>query len=201
MKKEKTNMLYSISEENNGIITTKSLEAHGISRVHIPALIKEGLLVKEAHGIYYCANEFPDELRILQERSKKIIFSYATALFLWGLADRVPHIIDITVPQGYNTKRLQNANSKLRFHYVNRNKLDIGISETKTTNGNLVKLYDRERCIIDVVKAKEKIEKQLYLQSLKEYFSSPEADTAKLIKYSKLFNIENQIRSYMEILS
>ncbi|MBR5901315.1 type IV toxin-antitoxin system AbiEi family antitoxin domain-containing protein [bacterium] len=200
MRELQNDIIKTLSKKTNGMITTAQLEKAGVSRVYIPNLIKEGLLIKEAHGIYYYYDEFPDKLRILQEKSQKLIFSFGTALFLWNLSDRAPHTIDITVPQGYNTARLKNSDPNLRFHYASQKKWEIGITKTRTPNGNLVNLYDKERCIIDLVKAKQKTEKQLYLQALKEYFSDPSANISKLLKYAKLFNQENIIRNYLEIL-
>jgi hypothetical protein len=34
------------------------------------------------------------------------IFSHGTALFFWGISGRVPHILDLTVPQEANTQKL-----------------------------------------------------------------------------------------------
>ncbi len=40
---------------------------------------------------------------------------------------------------------------------------------------------------------------QLYTQTVKDYFRSG-ADCRKLLKYGKQFGIEEQIRTYMEVL-
>ena len=50
-------------------------------------------LVKEGRGIYYYADEFPDELQIIQANNPKVIYSYGTALYLWDMSDRTPHAI------------------------------------------------------------------------------------------------------------
>lgn len=65
-------------------------------------------------------------------------------------------------------------------------------------NGN-VSLYDKERCICDLIRNKDKIEMQLYSQAMKEYFKG-KSNPRKLLKYSKLFKIEDKVRDYMEVL-
>ncbi len=65
----------------------------------------------------------------------------------------------------------------------------------------MVKLYDRERCIVDLIKRKDKIEKQLFLQALHVYFEDSTTDKTALIKYAKIFNIEEKVRDYMDILN
>ena len=190
-----------LAKLNGGMITTAQIENCGINRVMIRGLMEDGILTREAHGIYYYAEELPDDLQILQKRSPKLIFSYGTALYLWDMSDRTPHIWDITVPQGFNGSRIIKNNPNIRLHYISTDKWSVGITETKTPDGNTVRLYDKERCIVDLVKRKDRIDKQLYLQSLREYFSSKETDTNKLLKYAKIFHVETPVRDYVEILT
>lgn len=189
-----------IGEKNAGIITTKQIEDAGISRGFIKTFVVDGRLIKEAKGLYSLANEFPDEYVILQKRSEKMIFSYGTALYLWGMADRVPHIISVTVPQGFNSTRIKKHNEKIKFHYVKKDVWDLGITYTYTSLGNKVMLYDKERCICDLVMLKNEVDKQLYIQAIKEYFYGS-YNARKLIKYAKALGVEEKIRDYMEILT
>ena len=50
-------------------------------------------------------------------------------------------------------------------------------------------------------KKKDKIDKQLYLQALREYFNDRTNDHAQLIRYAKIFHIERPVRDYMDILT
>jgi hypothetical protein len=60
-------------------------------------------------------------------------------------------------------------------------------------------LYDKERCLCDMIRARRRIDLQLYTQALKQYFAQG-ADTRKLLKYGKRLGVEDQIRTYMEVL-
>ena len=189
-----------LASATSGIITTKQIEEAGIYRGMTGHFVEEGLLVKEAKGIYSLADEFPDEYLLLQIRSQKMIFSYGTALYLWEMSDRVPHVLDVSVPQGFNGSRILKDNNKLKIHYVQKEKWNIGIAETKTSLGNKVKLYDKERCICDFIMSKKEIDKQLYIQAVKDYFNGYH-DTRKILKYAKEFHIEDKVRDYMEVLT
>ena len=201
LREQRIELLKELAKQTGGMITTSQIEKAGISRVLIPTFIDEGVLVKEGRGIYYYADEFPDELRIIQANNPKVIYSYGTALYLWDMSDRTPHKYDITVPQGFNASRIKKDYADLNIHYMNPDKWEIGITETTTPNRNTVKLYDRERCIIDLIRRKDKIEKQLYLHALHVYFADSTSDKTALIKYAKIFNIEEKVRDYMDILS
>lgn len=190
----------SIGKMNAGIVTTKQIEEIGIYRGMICKFVNDGRLVKEAKGIYSLADEFPDEYALLQKRSEKIIFSYGTALYLWGMSDRIPHTISVTVPQGFNCTRIKKDFVKIKFHYVKKDIWNLGITNTDTAMGNKVMLYDKERCICDLIMVKNEVNKQLYVQAIKEYFNA-DYNIRKLIKYAKLFEIEEKVRDYVEILT
>ncbi len=189
-----------LAATSSGIVTTKQVEESGIYRSVIGQLVEKGFLVKEAKGIYSLADEYPDEYLLLQKRSKKMIFSYGTALYLWRMSDRVPHMVDVSVPQNFNGSRILKDNKKLRLHYIGKDKWNIGITETETSLGNTVKLYDKERCICDLILLKKEVDKQLYVQAVKEFFSS-NYDVRKILKYAKVFHIEDKVRDYMEVLT
>ncbi len=65
---------------------------------------------------------------------------------------------------------------------------------------NLIPVYDIERTICDIIIDREKIDKQIFTEAIKRYFKSPNKNLRRLIKYSRLFNIEDEIRKYMEVL-
>ena len=76
----------------------------------------------------------------------------------------------------------------------------MGITELMSPQGGTVRLYDKERCICDLIRDKEKIEMQLYSQALRDYFKS-KPNNRKLLRYGKQFGIDDKIRTYMEVLS
>ena len=60
-------------------------------------------------------------------------------------------------------------------------------------------LYDKERCICDFIKDKNKVDVQIYTQAIKDYFKG-NVDIGKLLKYSKILKLEEKVRTYTEIL-
>ncbi len=201
LHKQRKEILKKLAQQNGGLLTTSQIEGAGISRVLIPAFIDDGTFVKEGRGLYCLSDEFPDDLQIIQKNNPRVIFSYGTALFLWDMSDRTPHVWDVSVPQGFNATRLKKDNKNVRLHYIVSEKWNIGITETLSPNGNKVRLYDKERCIIDLIKRKDKIDKQVFIQAIREYFSDKTTDKTKLINYARLFHIEQPVRDYMDILT
>ena len=201
IREQRIEILKELAKQDGGLITTSQIEKAGISRVLIPAFIDEGVLIKESRGIYYYADELPDDLQIIQKNNPRVIYSYGTALYLWNMSDRIPHVWDVSVPQGFNATRLKKDKQNIRLHYINADKWSVGITETLSPDGNKVRLYDKERCIIDLIKRKDKMDKQIYLHALREYFTDNNNDLAQLIRYAKIFHIERPVRDYMDILT
>ena len=107
--------------------------------------------------------------------------------------------MDVTVPRGANCSRLKRDNPHIRFHYVNESVYDLGVCEMNSPQGNKIKVYDKERCICDIIRNKELMDLQIFSQAIKEYFKS-KPNLRRLIKYSKRFDIEESVRTYMEVL-
>ncbi len=187
------------AQKSNGLITTKEIEELGIGRYKIKDFIGDGFLVRESKGVYSVTKESTDDYAAIQKRSQKAIYSYGTALYFHGLSDRVPRTIDITLPQGYNANRLKKANPKLRIHYVQPKILNLGVQDLITPQGAVVKAYNKERCICDLVKYRKRIDKQLFTQVIKTYFSET-YNPRDILKMAKVIGVENDIRKYMEVL-
>lgn len=188
-----------LAETGDGFVRTRQVEDAGISRPMLKKYVDAGQLDRVRKGLYTLRNGLADEYALLQAQCSKAIYSYGTALFLWEMSDRTPHMIDITVPQGMNLSRLRRDNPELRCHYVKKDIYEIGITETVSPQGGSVFLYDKERCICDLIRDKEQVDLQLFTQAVKCYFNG-KINPRKLLKYGKLFGIEEKVRTYMEVL-
>lgn len=196
---EMLNEIYAAAKNTEGIIRTSEVEDLGIGRYNLTELVNQGLLVREARGVYSMPNEQPDEYYLIQARSEKLVFSYGTALFLYGLSDRVPNIVDVTLPQGYNASRLKKTYKFLRVHYVQPEYLEYEVEEVITPQGYKVKAYSLERCICELIKRPNCIDKQIYTQAIRQYFENVHSPR-KILKVAKVFGVEEQVRRYMEVL-
>ena len=112
--------LMKIAESSNGFIRTAQVEEAGLSRMHLGQYVNAGRLERIAKGLYVPIDGETDEYALLQARSSKAVYSYGTALFFWGLSDRTPHVLDLTVPQGTNMTKIKRDNPDVRIHYVRR---------------------------------------------------------------------------------
>ncbi len=195
----KTDYLNKLIEEDNGYLITSKAVASGFTKPFISKFIKDFQMEKVAHGIYILDDVWPDELFILQTRSQMMVYSGETALYLHGLMDREYSRICFTVPMGYNASHI-NAPSK-DVHYASKNIYNFGIVMVPSSSGNLVKVYDRERCICELIKDRKKFEVQIFQTAIKEYMSEKNKKLSRLIEYAEKLEVRDEVMKYVEVLA
>lgn len=187
--------------KENIVITNKEAEKFGYTRYNLSELTKSGQLERLRPGLYQLKGKVIDDFVLISSNSNRIIFSHQTALYLHDLSDRTPSVFHISVPQGYNASHIKKRYEDLQVHYVKKDLYEIGKTEIKSPQGNLIPIYDIERTICDIIIDRKKIDKQIFTDAIKRYFNSNNKNLRRLIKYSRLFKIEDEIRRYMEVLS
>ena len=183
---------------NNGFLRNKDLVDNNIPSVYLTRLVNNNVIERVSRGLYVRTNSLPDDLVILQNKSKNAIYSNLTALYLYGFSDRLPIKYDITVNSGYNGS-LQEVDN-VNLFYKKKELFNLGEIVYRLDSGNLIKVYDLERTICDVIKNKNRIDQELVNKALRKYFYSKEKNTLKLYEYAKKMKIYKKVRSVFEIL-
>ena len=186
--------------QENLIITNKDAEELGYTRHNLSELTKSGQLERLRPGLYQLKGKVIDDFTLISSNSNRIIFSHQTALYLHDLSDRTPNVFHISVPQGYNSSHIKKRYEDLQVHYVKKDLYELGKTEIKSPQDSLISVYDIDRTICDIIIDREKIDKQIFTEAIKRYFKSTNKNLRQLIKYSRLFKIEDEIRKYMEVL-
>lgn len=183
---------------NNGYLTTKDVVEHDIPRIYLSRLVQERVIERVGRGVYIKSNEIPDDMVILQKKSKNAIYSHMTALYLYGLSNRIPIKYDITVNQGYNGK-LQTENN-VNLFYIKRNLLELGLTSYNLSSGYKIKIYNLERTICDIIKNKNRLDQEIVNKAIREYFYSKNKNILKLYEYAKELKIYDKVRNTFEVL-
>ena len=181
----------------NGYLTTKDVNDNNIPRFYLTKLIKEGKIERVSRGVYIKKNELVDEFVILQSKSKNAIYSNTTALYLHGFSNRIPIKYDITINSGYNGSLQKEDNVNL--FYTKRELLELGVIDYKLDSGNIIRVYDLDKTICDIIKNKKKIDAEIFNKAIREYFYSKKKNTLKLYEYAKRMNIYNKVRDAFEV--
>ncbi len=182
----------------NGYLTTKDVTNNNIPRLYLTRLTKDDKIERVSRGVYIKKNELFDEFVILQSKSKNAIYSNTTALYLHGFSNRIPIKYDITINNGYNGSLQKEDNVNL--FYTKRELLRLGVIDYKLNSGNIIRVYDLDKTICDIIKNKKKIDAEIFNKAIREYFYSKKKNTLKLYEYAKMMNIYNKVRDTFEVL-
>ncbi len=194
----KRKILDQLLEENHGYLMTSQVMGKDVSRTVLSQYVKEEGLERAARGIYMSDDVWPDELFILQARSGKLIYCGETALYLHGLIDREYSKICIAVPSGFNVSHIKCDN--LQVKYPPKELHSLGVCEVPSSSGNLVRAYDKERCICDLIKERSNTEVQIFQTAIKEYVSDKSKRLNKLIEYAQALGVRDEVMKYVEVL-
>lgn len=193
-------LIHDLFRQNNGILEAKQAVTFGIGNKVLQRMAAKGVIERISRGLYLDADFMQDEYVLAQYRCRKGVFSHETALYFHGLSDRTPLQLMMTIPTGYNT-RLIKETEKYKFFYCKKDFYEIGITQTQTIYGNVIKLYDKERTVCDCIRKKDKLDTDMVVMAVKKYMKEPGTDFTALLKYAELFNIREQVRQYMEVLA
>ena len=184
--------------EHGGTVSTKEANAAGFSNESLRLLVSSGLIERVSHGVYISPEAFLDNMLVLQKRLSKVIFSHETALFLHDLTDRDPIYYSVTVPTGYEVKRLKEEG--IHVYYIKKELHSAGLSEMTTSFGNKVITYNIERTICDCIRSRKQMDVAIVADALKRYVKRSDKDLNVLMSYAEHFRIKKIIRNYLEVL-
>ena len=195
---KQTETIIKLASKNNGVITSSMITKAGISRGNLKYVVDNGMLEKTTRGVYILPDILEDEFVNLQTRFKKGIFSKETALFFHDLIDRTPNIFSMTFPDNYNLTKIKDegiAASRATGIYYN-----LGITEIISPARNLIRAYDVEKTLCDLLRPRSNVDIQVISEAFKRYISRKEKNIPKLSDYAKKLKVEKKVRMYLEVL-
>jgi len=186
-------------KKNNGIISSKEIAENNIETWYLTELVKKHRLERINRGVYLDpAYENYDEYFILQLKNSRCIFSYSSALYLHELTDRIPCLPEITVPRGYNASHIKD---KAVVHSIRQDWYAVGQMDIKTAQGNVVKAYDAERTLCDLIRNRNNQDVEVFSKAFTLYFKSKTKDIWKLRDYAKRFAVSQKLESIQELIT
>jgi predicted transcriptional regulator of viral defense system len=186
-------------KEGNGYLQTSAVLENDISKRTLAKYVALRDLERVAHGVYMAEDAWPDDYYLLFLRNSRIVFSHESALYLHGLMDREPSKTTVTVPEGYNASHI--VARGVRVIHAKKDWYEIGISVINTAFGNEVPVYDKERTICDIIRNKNYIEIQTFQTAMREYMGGKGKNLGNLISYARYLGIEDEVRTYTEVMS
>lgn len=185
-------------KSNNYLMSTEQLLDIGMSKTTLTNYVRGGVLDRCGHGYYTMPDTIVDDLYLTMVRSRHIVFSHETALFLNGLSERTPAIHVITVPGTASIPA--EIREQCKCYYVKKDLYEVGLTRRTTTFGNVVRCYDPERTLCDMIRSRNRTDEETVIAAIRHYSTYKEKNLTNLGRYAALFKIEEPVRRYMEVL-
>lgn len=190
--------LIEIAKGQNGYVSASQATEAGIPRRKLTEAVDKGELVQAGRGLYALPETWEDPYFAAQHRFSRGVFSDETALFLLGMTDRAPFSLTMTFPRGYNATPVRKAGIICRT--CADEVLELGLVELTTQHSNIVRAYDSERTLCDLVRGKGTVDSQIFIPAMRAYVKSPKRNVEKLVEYARRLGVEKKIRNYLEVL-
>lgn len=194
----KTAVLDALVEKGLGYLKTADAVAAGVSRTYLGDYVRANGLERVAFGLYRTQDAWDDGMYVLQSRYPDAVFSHESALFLLGLTDREPERNNITMKTGASSTSLSSEGVKISK--VKADLFDLGLIEAKSPFGHMVRTYNAERTICDIIRKRRFVEAQDLQGALKTYVHDKDKDIPLLMRYARAFSVEKVLSRYLEVL-
>lgn len=199
MKKEYVRSIENIMQKNDGKITRKEAIANKIPSVSFSRYVYQNELIRIAPGVYMKKCSIIDELFCLQERYPKIIYSGITALYLHNLTDRIPDIIEFTMPKGYRVRK-KSIVEPIKAHIENNESICFFGNTTIETNfGNKVTAFSKEKSIVEIIRKRSDYDSETFIKAIKSFLKRKDKNMSFLFEYARLRKIEKKVFEILEI--
>jgi hypothetical protein len=114
------------------------------------------------------------------------------------MSDRTPFQHYITIPSGSSLPA--SVKKECVCFYIKQELHELGVIERKTTLGNIVRCYNKERTICDLLRSRTRMDEETVIQALKNYSTSTEKNIHLLSTYAEELHVKKVLKNYMEVL-
>lgn len=179
---------------NHGYITLDSIRKQNIPTIYLSRLEKAKEITRLCKGIYLLNGYQEDKFYTNSLYFSNAVFSRRSALYLNGLTNRQLETIEANFPYNQNTSRI----ITMKCYRVNETLYSLGKTEVKTPFDNIVKTYDKERCICNLFLF-DNFDNEEKSFAVKAYKACG-IDYDKLFEYADKLGVYTQIKSIFEVI-
>ena len=189
-----------IFRKHGGQLRMSEALAYGITRYTLYALRDRGVLEQITRGVYRL-QELPPlgnpDLVTVSLRFPKAVVCLVSALAWHDITTQIPHEVSVAVPKDSRTPSLDYP--PIKAHKFSHEAYKPGIEE-HLLDGAPVKIYNREKTLVDCFKFRNKIGMDVVLEALKLHRARNGLDLGELIEYARICRVENVMRPYLEAI-
>ncbi|MBO4701829.1 MAG: hypothetical protein J5625_04105 [Lachnospiraceae bacterium] len=140
----------------------EAIEQYG-NAYKLAKAVADGSVFKIEDGIY-STKKHVSELGIIMKKYPKAVLTGEYAFYVHGLTNLIPEKYDIATP----SKSAKLSDNRIKQIYVKEDIFNLGIEE-KEENDVQIRIYDKERMLIELLRAKNSMPYDLYKEIIVHY--------------------------------
>lgn len=125
--------------------------------------LENGRIFKHDEGVY-STRQYESELSVIMKKYPKAVLTGEYAFYCHGLTDVIPEKYDLATP----SKSARLRDKRVHQVYVREDVFPMGV-EDKEIEGSTIKIYDKERMLIELLRNKKSMPYDLYKEILLNY--------------------------------
>jgi predicted transcriptional regulator of viral defense system len=183
-----------------GVVRLRDLVAEGISPETVSRLVREGVAVRQARGLYQAADTPVDARHVLAEAATlvpKAVICLSSALQFHELTLQRPSAVWMAIDRAGWKPTV--SYPPMRFVRFSRPLLDEGVEQHKI-EGAVVSVFDPAKSVVDCFRYRNKLGLDLALEGLREGLQRRAFTVDQLTAYANHARVWIVMRPYVEAL-
>lgn len=189
-----------IFRDCGGVMRMADASRAGVSRRTLYSMRESGQLEQLARGLYRLADmpplSEPDLVTVAKKVPQGVIY-LISALAMHEMTTQIPHEVWIAIPRNSEPPRFDFPPT--RTARLSEPAYGLGI-ETHELDGFEVKVYSREKTLVDCFRKRNEVGTDVVLEALKSYKSQGRTNFDLVLRYAKQLRAEKAMRPYLEAL-
>lgn len=184
-----------------GIVRAAELQARGIPRGQLYRLLRQGLVRRQARGLYVASKHRVTAGHALVQVAKRVpggVFCLLTALRFHELTTQAPSEVWIALPEKARKPRLDYP--RLRVARFSGPALTEGI-ETHRLEGVEVRVYSAAKTVADCFKYRNKVGVDVAVEALRDFSRRHRGGATKLAWYARICRVSRVMQPYLDALA
>lgn len=157
---------------------------------------RDGEAVRIRRGVYASVEQLADTMIDLDVVVPDGILCMFSAWNVHGLTTSLPQAYHVAVKRG--RKIVVPDFPRIELHHISTEIVDIGVEE-KNVSGYSIRIYNRERCVCDAVKFRNKVGMDVCSEVVNNYLDLPDRNLSLLMDYADKLRVKRTLEKYLEI--
>lgn len=180
---------------NHGIVKTRELKLAEYRRF-LDDVSKNEDVIKIKNGIYATLDALANDTFDIESIIPGGILCTYSAWSYYGMTTQVPDSFYVAIDRKRKV-RLPSMPA-ITLVYISSHNLNLGVTKEKFGECEVL-IYDRERCVCDAIKHRNKVGIDVMAEIITWYLKYPKRDLDKLCKYASRLRVLNILKRYLEI--